>query len=334
MQLDHRLSRKVLAGAAAALTLLGVADSAQAQTTALIRPPEPGETIAIPTAPTATEPQAYPTQSVTFQSKLSNESKDQLEGWIWRPANLDPFARVPLVIVAHGHAGAGTYASPSKQFRTLGALLTSHGYGMMLVNSFSASRNAYIVATYGEAYNILNGLDDDPKSPLRTPETSDHLVRPWDVVGAAEWVREDNLSWVDPGKLIAVGYSHGGTAVLAAAFSNHPINLQNPTGGGRLFSKIFATYPGCGMGSLNNYKNSGAVTPTAVGAGTADPLSTNCTTRYTQSAAAAAADPALFTLEYRLYADAEHTWESTSGAANLATKADWRAQILAVLDTF
>src|SRR5689334_8581136 len=109
MQFACKFSR-TLVGVAAGFALCG---AAQAQTTAEYRSMAATVTVNIPAPPTTAEGSSLPTQFVTFQSKLSNESKDQLEGWIWRPTNVDPFAKVPLVIVAHGHTGAGTYASPA-----------------------------------------------------------------------------------------------------------------------------------------------------------------------------------------------------------------------------
>ncbi|MFD2263779.1 alpha/beta hydrolase family protein [Lacibacterium aquatile] len=306
-----------------AALLGGVAVTAQAQTTAEVRPPNPAQVVAIPAPASTVQASSVPTQLVTFYSKLSNESKNQIEGWVWKPAVASASARVPLLIVAHGHSGAGTYANPSTQFKTLAKQMTDLGIGVMLVNSFSASRNAYVLANYASNYAIIPGLGS-----FRPVEASDHLVRPWDVVGAAEYAAK-SMDWVDGNKLVGIGYSHGGTAFLGAAMSNHPVNLSNPQGGGRLFKKIFITYPGCGMSSPNNYKNSAAVVPAVIGIGSDDTSvsPSYCTGRQAESVAAAATNPSLYAFEYWLYKSAGHTWESTVTTPNLAAKFDWRTKV-------
>ncbi|MFD2263778.1 hypothetical protein ACFSM5_12830 [Lacibacterium aquatile] len=313
----------------ALLPVLALPIAAQAQTTASVQPPSPAQTISIPAGTIATWAKQKPDQLVTFQSKLSNDSKDKVEGWIWKPATATASAKVPLVIVAHGHSGSGTYASPSTQFQTLAKQMIDLGVGVMLVNSFSSYRNDYVlnVAKYPADFTIVPGLNDDRTK--RPPEASDHKVRPYDVVGAAEYVRAGNLPWVDADKLVGVGYSHGGTAFLGAALSKHPVNIDNPQGGGRLFKKLFISYPGCGMDSLNNYKGSASVVPAIIGIGSADASVSPayCTSRQAESVSVANLNPSLYAFEYWLYANGVHTWESKTDAVNKAIHEDWRKKI-------
>lgn len=322
--------------AAAAATLF--TSAALAQTQAYVMPPNPYETKDI-AAPGAVLAGIKPTEMISFQSKLSSDLKDRLEGWLWKPVGASASAKVPLVLVAPGHTGGGTYANPKTQFKTLAADLVAAGVGVMLVNSFSQSRHDYVIAKYNDAeFGIINGLNDDKTK--RPVEASDHLVRPYDIVGAAEAVVNGAVAWADPAKMIAVGYSHGGTAVLGAGLSNHPVNLNNPTGGGRLLKRIFATYPGCGMDTLKNYANSAGVVPVSLGTGTADTTtppglppgvgtSGNCTGRYLAAETAAAANASLYAFEWWSYVGATHSWEVTASTANNTATGDWRAKIRA-----
>ncbi len=322
----------------AAVALTALTGPALAQTQAYVLPPNPYETKDIP-APAAVPAGIKPTEMISFQSKLSNDPKDKLEGWLWKPAGASAAAKVPLVLLAAGHSGPGTYASPKTQFRTLAADLVSAGVGVMLVHSFSQSRHDYVMSKYNDpAFGIINGLNEDKTK--RPEEASDHLVRPYDIVGAAEAVVNGAVAWADPNKMIAVGYSHGGTAVLGAGFSNHPVNLNNPSGGGRLLKRIFSIYPGCGMGSLKTYKDSAGVVPITLATGNSDTTtppglppgagaSGNCTGRYLAAEAVAKANPSLYAIEWWAYVGATHSWEVTSGTANAAATGDFRAKIKA-----
>lgn len=314
-------------------------------------PPVPAKTLSIPAATAPTGVGANFTGTVTFQSAISTQAKDQLDGWVWQPAGATAAAPVPLVIVAHGHGGPWSNGDTSKvglQFRRLAAALLANGVGMLLVDSFSVARNEDILTRHAgdpdpSQWAVRpNGLNDD--NAFRDDAVSDHLVRPYDVVGAAKALAAV-APWANPAKLIAVGYSHGGSAVLALGLSNYPLNLAGAKTGGRRFRRLYATYPGCGLGSLGNYANSAAVAPFWLGTGTADVdtppgpspgqpgVGGFCTTRFTQAKAVADAAagtlPRLFTPVWINYAGATHSWETVSTPANDAARADWIKRIVA-----
>jgi hypothetical protein len=173
----------------------------------------------------------------------------------------------------------------------------------------------------------------------RDAKVSDHAARPFDIFGAALAV-PSTVTWAHSAKLVALGYSHGGTAVMAMDLSKHPVNTQNPTTGAKLYKKVFATYPGCGMGgTATNYVGSGAVVPLMLGTGSADALMANttmpgtaasgdCRARYDQAATAAATDRALKSFDWWNYTGADHGWEYTSSGANDAARVDWRAKLV------
>lgn len=340
---------------AALATVLGLAmpDVGQASEQVRHSPPSPAVTLSIADAAGSTSVTFQPTGSITFQSKIGSAAKDKIEAYYWKPAGLAAGAKVPMVIVAHGHTGAyycstvndartlyklndNCYLKLQSQFPTLAKELNAAGIGMMLVNSFTKARNDAILALHGNdaAWSIFPaGL-----GAKRDPMVSDHIVRPFDVFGGAI-AAPSQLAWVDAKKLIALGYSHGGTAVMAMDLSKHPVNLQNPATGAKLFKKIFASYPGCGMGGVNtNYAGSGAVVPLVLGTASADALMANttmpgqaasgdCRLRYDAAIAAKAANPNLSAFDWWNYTDATHGWEYTASGPNNAARIDWRAKV-------
>ncbi|MBT9288947.1 hypothetical protein [Prosthecodimorpha staleyi] len=312
--------------------------------------PEPAETLTIPDVVPA-----LPTK-VSFQSKLSTDSYNLIDGYLWKPVGASAQAKVPLVIVAHGHTGmfyCGSNAAYAvevsgncnvtiqSQYTSLARELTAAGIGMMLVNSFTPARNDRILQlhvnqTGWDIYPL--GLNEDKTK--RDPLISDHASRPYDLAGAAAAVATV-APWANSTKLVALGYSHGGSAAMALALSNHPVNTS-PLNGGRQFLRIFATYPGCALGGTNTYyKASAAVTPLSIGTGSADtsvPPGTMpgtpsdkgaCRERYEAAKTAAVAGSGLFKIDWWNYTGATHSWETAQGPENEAARAHWRAKVIA-----
>jgi dienelactone hydrolase len=319
-------------------------------------PPSPAKTLPIAAASASVAVTWKPTATVTFQSKLGTGAEDKLTAYVWKPANASAAAKVPLVIVAHGHTGlyycstvddaktlyklsATCYLKLQSQYPSLAKQLNEAGIGMMLVDSFGKARSDFIVAKHSgdtswATFPYGLGVNRDDK-------ISDHKSRPYDIFGAAA-AAPTLLTWTASTKYVALGYSHGGTAVMAMALSKHPVNLANPTTGGKLFKRIYASYPGCGMGSVDtNYSGSGAVVPLVLGTGSADtqmmqattmpgePASGACRFRYDQAVTAAAANASLKTYDWWNYTNASHGWEYTSTGPNDAARVDWRAKIVA-----
>lgn len=296
--------------------------------------PEPAETLVIPAGPVPAP--------ITFQSKLSSEAYDEIEAYVWKPEGASAAAKVPLVIVAHGHSGIWSDGDPTKiqtQFTSLAAQLYERGIGMMLVDSFTEKRHDEILSRHGgdASWGIYpDGLGAKDK---RDDLVSDHLSRPWDLFGAAAAV-PTKVTWADPDRVVAIGYSHGGSAVLALGLSKHPVNLNNPLTGAKLFAKLYPTYPGCGLGGTNTYyKYSGAVVPLSLATGSADATtppgtmpgeaaSGYCRARYDQAKAAAASNAALLRIDWWNYTDATHSWESSNTAPNTAARTHWRAKLI------
>mgnify|MGYP001289299472 CR=1 FL=1 len=316
-------------------------------------PPSPAVTLTVPDGTAATSITYPPTGLVTFQSKLGSGAEDKIEAYYWKPAGASASAKVPMVIVAHGHTGIfycsgvndartlyklddSCFLKLQSQYPTLAKALADQGIGMMLVNSFTKARSDFIVAKHGG--DTTWGIFPAGLGANRDAKVSDHAARPFDLFGAAA-VAPTLLTWAHSSKLVGLGYSHGGTAAMAMTLSKHPVNLANPTTGGKLFKKVFATYPGCGMGGVaTNYTGSGAVVPLVLGTGSADPLmagptmpgtaaSGDCRARYDQAVTAAAANVALKPFDWWNYTGASHGWEYTTSDPNNAARIDWRAKL-------
>jgi dienelactone hydrolase len=317
-------------------------------------PPSPAVTLSIPDGTASNSITYQPTGLVSFQSKLSNGAEDKIEAYYWQPAGASSTAKVPLVIVAHGHTGIfycsgvndartlyklsdSCFLRLQSQYPSLAKALNDRGIGMMLVNSFTKKRSDHIVADHGgdTSWAIFPaGLGAN-----RDAKVSDHAARPYDLFGAAAAMPR-MLPWASSSKLVGLGYSHGGTAAMALTLSKHPVNLTYPASGAKLFKKVFATYPGCGMGGVDtNYAGSGAVVPLVLGTGSADPLmanttmpgtpaSGNCRARYDQAALAAAQNAAYKPFDWWNYAGASHGWEYTTSDPNNAARIDWRAKVI------
>jgi dienelactone hydrolase len=218
----------------------------------------------------------------------------------------------------------------------------------MLVDSYSVARNTYILARQGDPNQAKwmvrpHGVNDD--KAFRDPAVTNHLVRPYDLAGAAIAVRSP-VPWADPKKLVAIGYSDGGSAVLALSLSKFPLNLSKPNGGAGLFRRLYATYPGCGLDGVNTfYAHSAAMVPLMLGTGTADTETPpgpspgqsapagDCRKRFDQAVAAVAAQSKLYVPTWLDYVGATHSWEITGGADNAAARDDWNRRLLAFVAT-
>jgi dienelactone hydrolase len=347
-------TRPVLAALASLATVVAPAIGVAAEQVKHA-PPSPAVSLPIAdgTAPTSITYQ--PTGLVTFQSKLGSGAEDKIEAYVWKPAGASATAKVPMVIVAHGHTGIfycsgvddartlyklddSCYLKLQSQYPSMAKALNDAGIGMMLVNSFTKARSDFIVSMH--AGDTTWAIFPKGLGANRDSKVSDHAARPFDIFGAAV-AAPTVVTWAHSTKLVALGYSHGGTAVMAMDLSKHPVNTQNPSTGAKLFKRVFATYPGCGMESVTtNYTGSGAVVPLILGTASADPLmngttmpGTNpatgaCRARYDQAVTAAAANASLKTFDWWNYIGADHGWEYTASAPNDAARLDWRTKVI------
>ncbi len=241
---------------------------------------------------------------------FTNQQGVDLTAKLFKPAGAGPF---PAVVMMHGCSGAYSYSNPAKGaaslYRRWGDSLVAQGYVAILVDSFSGRGGPQKQCGNGNA-----GVS----------EVSD---RPFDAAAAYNFLIDQ--SYVQGGKVGLLGWSHGGSSVLATMD-------QTTTQGDQPFKVGVAFYPGCGL--YNAFGGIGGSTwvpsaPLAIHHGTVDPLFTSgyCQTRIARAEALAAPYPISMTA----HNGAKHSFDNArSGslkwtADDLAAKTNADAAALA-----
>ena len=160
-------------------------------------------------------------EKVQFPSLDRWQGSDRLviDGYLYKPATEGRFVSL---VMFHGCAGAlGTNGRITQRFRDTAKLLNGMGYGVLLVDSFNP-RGEWQICTV------------TPKARAIQEEQ-----RWLDAYGAIEYLntRPD----VVPGKIGAIGFSHGGTAAVQVMNAELPVRKQGAPG----FAAAVAMYPGC-----------------------------------------------------------------------------------------
>lgn len=150
----------------------------------------------------------------------------QLDGY-WYAAQADGKPAAPAVLMLHGCAGALTASGkPSQRFEAMAQHLTRQGYGVLLLDSFTARGTRAICGT-----------------PL-AKRTIDMAHRVRDAHGAWRYLakRPD----VQANRIGLLGFSHGAMTVLNTVDRHFPdsprsgASMEAPT-----FAGAVAFYPGC-----------------------------------------------------------------------------------------
>lgn len=142
-----------------------------------------------------------------------------LDGYLYKP---EAQGRFVALVMFHGCAGAlGKNGAITQRFRDTAKLLNGMGYGVLLVDSFNPRGERQICTVNPKARAIQE----------------EH--RWLDAYGAIEYLnaRAD----VVPGKIGAIGFSHGGTAAVQVMNAELPVKKQGAPG----FAAAIAMYPGC-----------------------------------------------------------------------------------------
>lgn len=165
---------------------------------------------------------------------------------------------LPAVVMMHGCSGIYSYSDPAKGLALLykewGERLTSAGYAALVVDSFTG-RNV----PQNQCGNGSEGVS----------EVTD---RPYDAQAAAKFLNTTYSGWIDPGKIVLLGWSHGASSTISTLSDSVATTLGKP------FKAGFAFYPGCGL-----YNAFGGITtstyvsyaPLQIMHGSIDPLYTN-----------------------------------------------------------
>jgi dienelactone hydrolase len=142
-----------------------------------------------------------------------------VDGYLYKPAAEGPFV---AVVMFHGCAGAlGKNGRITQRFRDTAKLLNGMGYGVLLVDSFNPRGEQQICTVTPKA----RAIQEEQR---------------WlDAYGAIEYL--NTRADVVPGKIGAIGFSHGGTAAVQVMNAELPVKQQGAPG----FAAAVAMYPGC-----------------------------------------------------------------------------------------
>lgn len=231
-------------------------------------------------------------EKVTFTSR--DEAKTELTGYLYRPT-VAPVGDAPAVVLMHGRSGIyssladGVYdaSTVTQRFRGWAQYWAQRGYYVLFVDSFSAR-------------GFPDGL---PSTNVASrPESVNEITsRPLDAYGALRYLRA--LPGVDDDRIGLMGFSNGGSAVLATLADDKPGDM-NRLG----FRAGIAMSPGCSL--QNRFRRQGykSYAPVAVHIGTADEDASHATCLALTTAAAAAGSP----VSLQSYNGATHSFDDPS----------------------
>ncbi len=163
---------------------------------------------------------------------MRRASRSTISALFFRPPRAAPGAAVPLVVAAHGCGGMFSANEKrrnelSERFATWTAQLLDDGYAVLWPDSFnSRGRRSVCLIKRGE--------------PTIAPVT-----RRLDVLGAQAFAAA--LGGIDRERIALVGWSHGGSATLAAVNGKDPriAAFRSAPGAPPPFRAAVAFYPGC-----------------------------------------------------------------------------------------
>lgn len=262
-------------------------------------------------APAASEVRG---ERVLFASR--DEARTELVGYLFRPT-VPVEGLAPAVVLMHGRAGAySSLANGVHEARTLtqrhrywAEYWASRGYFALIVDSFGPRGHpgGFAAGTYAE----------------RPADVNEVTIRPLDAYGALRYLR--TLDGVDDDRIGVMGWSNGGSAVLATLADDKPGDMRRIG-----FRAGIAMYPGCGL--QNRFRRQGYKTyaPVEVFMGTADEEVSHdsCQRLIMASRAAGSA------IAFHSYPGASHTFDDPgrrrqSVPANAAATADVRERAAA-----
>jgi dienelactone hydrolase len=166
---------------------------------------------------------------------LSSADGSMLKALLIHPQTIPEGQLRPAIVALHGCGGL--YATlgprqgqPNARHDGMARLLNQQGYSVLFPDSFS---------TRGQASICTQKIRD---RQIRQAQRRD------DVTGALTWLA--NQPWVDAEKMAVIGWSHGGSAVLAAVDANDPMVSARPVQP----SLAIAFYPGCSEALRSHYR--------------------------------------------------------------------------------
>ncbi|VTU26557.1 hydrolase CocE/NonD family protein [Variovorax sp. PBL-E5] len=170
---------------------------------------------------------AHPAQAVSFDGRDGL----RLSGWLMLPATPPQ----GTVIALHGCGGLYATAGSRKgelnaRHQAMGDMLVDQGYAVLFPDSFT-SRGVHEICTQRIGARALGQTE-----------------RRRDVLASLDWVAAQ--PWADARKVALLGWSHGGSAVLAATDATRRDVMAEPL----RFATAIAFYPGCSAALTSGYR--------------------------------------------------------------------------------
>ena len=169
---------------------------------------------------------AAPAQEVRFNSLDGT----RLRAWLLQP-DKPGSPRMPTVIVLHGCAGL--YARGDQlnaRDQAMADMLLQEGYAVLLPDSLTP-RGVKQLCTQKTSQRGITQVE-----------------RRRDALAALAWVAAQ--PWARPNAIAVLGWSHGGSAVLAATDGRQPEVAAQA----QKFATAIAFYPGCGAAAKDGYQ--------------------------------------------------------------------------------
>jgi dienelactone hydrolase len=163
-----------------------------------------------------------------------------LKAWVFLPPEM-PGSQRPkdhkrgTVVALHGCGGLyASSAARKDQFnarhQAMADLLVEQGYNVVFPDSLTPRRETSLCA-----------------QPIGSRDIKQRERRA-DALGTLAWIAQQ--PWADAGRVAVLGWSHGGTAVLAATDGSNKIVKNQPF----TFKTALAFYPGCAESRKNDYR--------------------------------------------------------------------------------
>lgn len=228
-------------------------------------------------------------ERVTFRSM--DEPRTEMVGYLFRPRR-PVQGDAPAVVLMHGRAGAysslanGIYdeTTLTQRHRYWAEYWAERGYYALIVDSFGPRGypGGFAAGTYSS----------------RPADINEVTIRPLDAYGALRFLR--SLEGVDDDRIGLMGWSNGGSAVLAAMADDKPGDMRRIG-----FRAGIAMYPGCGLQGRFRRQGYKAYAPVVVHMGTADEEVSHDSCRDLTAAARGAGSDVAF----RSYSGASHSFD-------------------------
>ncbi len=181
-----------------------------------------------------------------------------LKAWVFVPVEM-PGAQWPVglkrgtVIAFHGCGGLYATGGPNKgglnaRHQAMADLLVAEGYNVVFPDSLTPRGEQSICA-----------------KPIGSRDITQRERRV-DALATLAWVAQQ--PWADKARIAALGWSHGGSAVLSMTDANNSVVnnfVKNQQDTGNLMDKLkfktaIAFYPGCSDSQKNGYRPNTALT--------------------------------------------------------------------------